>query len=119
MDKEVKRHRVRIIGTRDEKIEAVRKIKAAMQEHFPEMVELHAQLVELGMCDGTIGDIGMVITPELAYNKYQDNPNHLRDKFRRETFMNEEIRRELHAKTQRKVVAADAVRYGRGSNRRR
>lgn len=119
MAEEVKRERVRIVGTREQKIEAVAKIKSAMAEHFPEMVELHAQLTALGMCDGTIGDIGVVITPELAYNKYQDNPDHLRDKWNRPTHMTEETIRELQTSAQQKVIAADAVRYtGRGHRRR-
>lgn len=111
--------RLRLDGTREQKIETAKRIKAELQEHFPEMVELHQQLTELGMCSGTMADIGIVITPNIVYNKYQDNPYHLREKFARPPYIDEEIRRELQAASQRAVVAADAFRHGRGSNRRR
>ncbi len=111
--------RVHLRGTREEKIETARRIKAELAEHFPEMVELHAGLVALGMCDGTMADIGIVKTPMLVYNKYQDNPGHLNAKFHVEPFITEEITHAVQDRSRQQIESARPVRdFGRGNRRR-
>lgn len=110
---------IHVQGTREQKIEAAKRIRAELEEQLPEMAELRRQLVAAGMAADNLSSVARVVTENIDYRKTRDDPEYYRRQFAKPPIVNEDILHAIQARTSQPSGPAHLVRNSRGGPRRR
>jgi hypothetical protein len=110
---------IRMTGTREQKIAAASKIKDAFETAFPEMANLRKQLIALGMAQDNLSSVARVVTEDIDYCVWRDDPTRYARLHAKPPIMTQEISDARQALASNPPIPANTVFDSRGSRRRR
>lgn len=110
---------IRLTGTREHKIATALKIKAEFDSTFPELADLRKQLIERGMCADNLSSVARVVTENIDYCAWRDDPDRYARKHALPPIITEDIQHAVQARTSNPPLPANTVLDSRGRHRRR